>query len=51
MELSETLKNELELHLGSLMYEMQHCHDWFEKKRIQRHIEATEILLRINLKS
>ena len=51
MKPNENLKNELELYLGEIMQEIEDCYDWFEKKRLERHKKAVEVLLMVSRES
>ena len=51
MKPNNTLKTELELYLGEIMQELENTFDFFEKKRLERHKKAIEILLMISIDS
>jgi len=49
--MKETLKTELELYLGDIMQQIETTYDYFEKKRLERHKKAIELLLMISIES
>lgn len=51
MKPTETLKTELELYLGEIMQELENTFDYFERKRLERHKKAIEILLMLSIES
>jgi uncharacterized protein with HEPN domain len=49
--MKEQMKIDLQIYLGDIMQQIETCHDYFEKVKLQNHKKAIEVLLNLSIYS
>jgi uncharacterized protein with HEPN domain len=49
--MKEQMKIDLQIYLGDIMQQIETCHNYFEKVKLQNHKKAIEVLLNLSIYS